>query len=494
MKTRVVALGIMIASVTVVGMAAGETPAAGKSVALVVNPHLKTDKSVDTSSIDAILADLIKKDMTDEQKVLACFNWIRRLLYHGDGPADLSYNFHNMINIMGNGSCLRQTSPLAELLKRLGYEVESWGHQGHHMMQVKYSGQWHCLDPHMCFYVYDRSAVPVLASIEQLQNDPTLALDAVKENRACPGYLLCGDGADIFAGKEGNWVKEGPFHKLVIDEPFGNISLPRGTTYVRTWMPDEYWFKRGSFMRDSGPFHGCSRKDARDTVNWPLFEPHGAKFQGRTSFRHWSAGRIVYKPDLRTDHYLDAALSQFNLQVDAAKGLVALDPAAAAELVLGVNCPYAITASDLLFPKPAQGSIVAAVSADNGKTWKPMELAQKDAALAAIAVDEVNGSFEGYQLRLTLQGGAAVEWLQLTSHFQINMYSLPYLAPGDNVVDVNAEAFGSPLTVCWQYAEGPEWKEVKETRQEFLKSGQFTIAVGGEKYPRNVALTLSVAP
>jgi hypothetical protein len=62
------------------------------------------------------------------------------------------------------------------------------------------------------------------------------------------------------------------------------------------------------------------------------------------------------------------------------------------------------------------------------------------------------------------------------------------------VVSVESERFGSPLRVEWQYAEGPEWKDTKKAAQEFAAPGQFTIPIHGEKYPRNVALTLSVAP
>ena len=469
--------------------ALGEPPAA-----VVLNPRVKTDKSVDASTVDAILADLVKKDMTDEQKVLACFNWTRRVLYHGDGPNELAYDFHKMINIMGNGSCLRQTAPLAELLKRQGYEVESWMHDGHHMMQVKYGDKWHCLDPHMCFYVYDRSTPPVIASLQQLQDDPSLAMDAVQEGRACPGFLLCGDSPKTFAGKGGQWEREGPFPKLTIDEPFGGIALPRGASYVRTWQVGAMWFKHGSWLPNSGPLHTCASKDKKDIANWPLYEPHGISFEGRQYYRHWADGWIAYKPDLRSDHYLDAVVSRENLRHDPAQGLVAADPARPGEVIFAIDCPYVMTAGELTLAKPAQGKLTAAVSIDRGKTWKPLSLAEKDGRLAGSFVDEINGSFAGYRLKLTLEGGAAADALELTSHFQLNPYSLPYLVPGENVVSVVGERFGSPLTVEWQYAQGPEWKDVKKASAEFTKPGQFTIHVDGEKHPRNVALTLSVAP
>ncbi|MDD4892141.1 MAG: hypothetical protein PHU85_19635, partial [Phycisphaerae bacterium] len=59
-----------------------------------------------------------------------------------------------------------------------------------------------------------------------------------------------------------------------------------------------------------------------------------------------------------------------------------------------------------------------------------------------------------------------------------------------------ADKFGSPVKLDWTYAEGPEWKEEKTVSQTFTKAGQLIVDVKGpvEKYPRNVSLTLSVAP
>ena len=218
-------------------------PAFAAEPAGVLNPHVSTDKSVDTRTVDRILKSLIKDGMTDEQKVLAVFHWVRRLLYHGDGPRKLAYNTDYMLNVLGNGSCLRQTSQMALLSQRLGYKCRSWVHHGHHMLQIFYGGKWHCLDPHMNFYCYDRSTPRTIASIEQLQQDETLAVKAVEEGRAAPGYLLCGDGPKMFAGKTG-WKLEfkGKWPELTVDEPFGNIRLRRGETYIRTWMPGNTWF------------------------------------------------------------------------------------------------------------------------------------------------------------------------------------------------------------------------------------------------------------
>ncbi|HUU29741.1 MAG TPA: hypothetical protein VM123_18205 [archaeon] len=470
--------------------------AAADSTHTVLNPHVSTDKSIDCSSLDRILKGLIKKDMTDEQKVLAVFHWIRRVLYHGDGPEELAFDFHKMINVMGNGSCLRQTTPLSVLLSRLGYESESWTHDGHHMIQVKYGGRWHCLDPHMNFYVYDRSDPPEIAGIEELRADSTLAFDAVRENRAGPGYLLCGDRPGFFTGR-GEWIKEQfsgrPWPEMRIEEPFGKITLRRGESYIRTWMPGPHYFK-GAWQFDSGPCHTCGPRDREDQVNWPLYEPHPAMIGNITAYRHWGAGRLVYQPDLHSDHYLDAVVSKNNIRHDKEKGLASADSSKPAEVIFSVDCPYVITAGSLALEKTGDGRVSVSVSTDQGESWKRVEVIEKGAGLSANFIDQVNGSFEGYQLKLAIESKASVSALVLESYFQLNPYSLPYLVPGLNLVRLNGMRFDSPLKVEWAYAESPDWKQTRTASWTFKRPGTFAIQVNGDRYPRNVSLTLGVAP
>jgi hypothetical protein len=476
-------------------LAAGAAVAAAAKPAAVLNPHVSTDRSVDCSTIDRILKSLIREEMTDEQKVVAVFDWTRRTLYHGDGARRYAYDFHKMVHVLGNGSCLRQTSKMALLCERLGYKCHSWVHHGHHMIQVFYGGKWHCFDPHMTFYCRDRADPPTIASIEQLQRDPTLAGKAVEEGRACPGYLLCGDSAKNFSGRSG-WRLEfkGRWPEQTVEEPFGRIALRRGETYVRTWMPGEHWFKGGSWMKDSGPYHTCQSRDRKDTANWPLYEPHAWK--GRI-YRHWGAGRIEYKPDLASDHWTDAAVRQTNVATATHDGVATLGQADAnrpAEVVFGVNCPYVLTAGALRFAAALKGVVKAAVSTDRGETWKPLTPKTEGKRMAATFVDEVNGSFEGYWLRLQLAGGAAVGRLELVSHFQLNPYALPYLVPGKNVVKVEADLYGSPLEVRYEWSEGPGWRTRKSSARTFNENGEWEIQVAGPKWPRMESLTLRIAP
>ncbi|KKM03410.1 hypothetical protein LCGC14_1774730, partial [marine sediment metagenome] len=428
-------LQIATACVLLAGIAAVASAAEAPGV---VNPHLKTDRSVDFRTIDSIIASVVKGEMTDEQKVLAIFHVVRRNFVHGPTPRHLAYDFHKVQHVLGTGACLSMTTPLQVIYKRMGYKCQSWVHDGHHMMQVHYGGGWHCIDPHMNFYCYDRSTPRKIASLEQLQNDRTLAFDAVKEGRAGLGYLLCGDSPKWFAGKQGRWALErgGRWPKMKIDEPFGGITLRRGETYVRTWRPGKYWYTKGWLAKDkSGPFHHCRTGDRKDVANWPLYEPHVWKGRKGTVYRHWGVGKLIYKPSLAGDRYADAVVGKGGLAARELNGRTALAQADAnvpGEVIFSVNCPYVITAGELRIVQAGGGTVVAAVSIDKGKTWKDVVLDGGGQARSATFVEQVNGSFEGYQLKLTLTGGAAMAQFELVSHFQLNRFSLPYLVPGKN--------------------------------------------------------------
>ncbi|MHC4716417.1 MAG: PKD domain-containing protein [Planctomycetota bacterium] len=465
----------------------------------VVNPHVRTDTSVDFRTVDSIVASVVKEGMTDEQKVLAAFHAVRRMFVHGPTPRHLAYDFHKIMHSVGTGACLSMTTPLQVIYKRMGYKCQSWVHDGHHMMQVSYGGKWHCLDPHMSFYCYDRSDPPQIASIEQLQADRTLAFDAVKEGRAGQGYLLCGDSPKWFAGKEGRWRLEfgGRWPKMKIEEPFGRITLRRGETYVRTWHPGKYWYKAGWLERDRcGPIHHCGPADRKDTANWPLYEPHVWKGRKGTRYRCWGVGRLVYKPVLAGDRYADATVRRDNVKT-VGKGskamLVQADPAEPAVVVFTVNCPYVLTAGELAMTAD-KGEASVEVSTDKGKTWKVLAVKSGEASRWAKFVDEINGQFDGYLLKLTLTDGAVIGGLELTSHFQINRFSLPHFVEGRNVVSVSADAYGSPLKVTYGWAEGPGWQTPRSVTRTFRKDGRFAVNVAGPKWPRMESLTLSVAP
>jgi hypothetical protein len=159
----------------------------------------------------------------------------------------------------------------------------------------------------------------------------------------------------------------------------------------------------------------------------------------------------------------------------------------AGRAVFTVNCPYVLTAGKLELETAGKGEIWAEVSTDKGASWKGIPAGE-------VFRDPIEGSLSGYLLRLTVPAGAGLTGLKLTSHFQLNAYALPHLAPGKNVISVAAEDFGAPLAVAYKWSEGSDWSEKRSARRTFKQAGSFEIEVPGRKYPRMRELVLSVAP
>jgi hypothetical protein len=338
------------------------------------------------------------------------------------------------------------------------------------MMQVYYNGGAHCLDPHMNFYCYDRSSPPQIASVQQLQDDPTLARRAVEGGRAGQGYLLCGDSPDWFAGAEGDWHLEadGDWPSMQVDEPFGRIELRSGERYVRTWQPGPHFYRAGWLKRDdTGPIHHCAENDRTDVTNWPLYEPHGWKRNnGRTYYRVWGSGQLEYIPRFDEESWCNTMIEGENWQIEKRAGgivLAQVDHSRPAEVVIPVACPYVLTAGSLDLLLDEWGEISAWVQVNDEHTLAPVEedrtipplahrytripLAAHQGQLTGTFIEEINGCLEGYLLKIVLRHGATVRSIALTSHFQLNRYSLPFLVPGKNRVQVEAASFGRSLTV-----------------------------------------------
>ena len=59
---------------------------------------------------------------------------------------------------------------------------------------------------------------------------------------------------------------------------------------------------------------------------------------------------------------------------------------------------------------------------------------------------------------------------------------------------VEADAYGSPLTVRYEWSEGEGWRTRKAESHTSAGNGEFEIQVAGPKWPRMESLVLSVAP
>jgi hypothetical protein len=477
-----------------------------------VNPHLRTDRSVDTRSARTIVRDLVRPEMTNEEKALALFHWVRRVIYHSGPEEPMRHDFNKMIHLFGYGSCYMQTHPLSHLWQQLGFPCRNWVHNDHHMIEVYYEGAWHCFDPHMTFYVYNRATPRAVAGVAELRADPTLAADAVKEGRAGEAFLICGDAPTWFSGDSG-WVLDHPFfpHRGA-DEEFGGIRLRRGERYVRTWQVGRYYTPH-AFLEKYAPYHTCGlESDRKDPINFPYWEPYAWQDRAAASHRHIGSGYLEYAPDLRRDGWREGALRFVNLTSgDGAEG-PALHPAVGkmeAEVIFTVACPYLLTGAslDLTGRIGASGDRVR-VSVSKG--WKPggverdwtevLNAAHPGALRQHLDLSSaVEGSLEGYWVRIVMQAddarGTGLDTLKLHTDFQLNPYALPQLLPGENRLFVTAARAENPWKLRITWREGAGWQTPREYAATIQGSShEAVVKVAGEKLPRMETLEFSVDP
>jgi hypothetical protein len=436
---------------------------------------VRTDRSVDCSSLDAIIRDVIKPGMTDEQKVLALFNFYREHVFHFFVTPDGDHTL-KLLNILGYTLCGSQGATNCELLRKAGFDarVVCWPNGAHTFYEVHYDGKWHVLDTMTNFYVYTRGEDRHIASMEELKADPSLALKAVEEKRACPGFLMCGDPVREFtkgARTLGRNAKTGEYDVK-------KLALHKGMEFIRFWVGCDKPCPGSFDAKYVGPLHACGGKDENSAENFHNWEPYLVRNMGSKTrvYRHWGSGRVIYSPDFRAGAHTSSALVAENLALGK-DGEPALRPAAAnqpAVWAFEIRTPYYLTECVLnvnAVRKTAADVLKAEVSVDGGKTWTTGWTAEGEGAfvaeadLASLVVKNCPGRFD-YRLRFVMQaaqapGDVGINNIFLRTSFQHNAMSAPRLRPGKNVVTVEAAPTEGkpfePFDVIYRYQAGPNW-------------------------------------
>ena len=455
---------------------------AGPAPADLQSPWVTTDRTVDCASIETIIQGVVQPGMTDEQKAIALYDFYRQMVYHYRNMPE-SRIPAKCVNVLGNTLCGSQATCMKGLLEAAGLKVRVVSHPGHTFYEVSYGGKWHGYDTMTNFYVFTRGPERNVASFEELNQDPSLIRDAVKEGRACPGICPCGDKPMSFAAK----IKVLGYRVPKSNWSVTDYALRPGEEIVRTWWPHGRPLA-GTYRtgKDPGPMHTCGRRDEGNPPElFKFWEPYGIRgFGGRSvSYRHYFNGWMNYSPDL-TGPALKAAL---------AKG----------ELVVPVKCPYYISGTALAFEARcgAGDAVEVAVSAD-GKTFKDV-LTAKDAglkeyrtSLGSTVIRRARG-LHAYRLRFALKGKAELKRFHLKTIFTHNAMASPHLMPGKNRVTVtvaNPRALkAEPLTVVYRYKDAPNWSGPVKTVEKTVAASPATFQADlpeTAKLPRMEDLTL----
>lgn len=453
-----------------------------------LSPKITTDRTVDTSSLDAIIADVISPAMSDEEKALALWHWLSTAIYHYGWPyvrPQLEENWEDpikIINVHGYGLCGTYGRVLGRLFTRVfgegsarligltEAEPGAWHltehpgafvdtarlrdyprmeYAGHSTAEVNYGGRWRLLDPHVRFLAYLRGEGGI-AGAEDLIADPTLVTDP---ERRLDGLMPCGDLSRVFyASAFTDW---GLVDRAAApDDHRMEIALRRGEVYTR------YWDRKG-------PFCWFGEMDRR----WdPDYLAPGPRHlcEGEAAWQHYGNGELVYRPDFADGSYREGMLEERGLGDPNPQGLMGAASGRAARVVFTVQVPYLLVEGrlELELTRRTGSDRIAVWVRPSGGVWKLVWQEVSCGRLRrTLDLSPWMAGKYGYELRLDLKGARAVEHavvheLRLRSAFVLNYLALPRLLPGCNQITVTGAEVGTlrnerlEVTYAWCDREG----------------------------------------
>lgn len=502
---------------------------ASRATQTLAGPKVVTSASVDCSSLQSIVRDLIKPGMEDQEKVLALYNWFRRTIYHYRMMGADRRDFLRAINSYGCLLCGSQAANFRALLNAAGFKARvvsanAGGEMGHTIVEVWYQHRWHVIDTMTSFYVMTRGADRTIASMADLAQDPTLVTNAETEGRSGPAFLYCirhkedvnaeyalrkkmmhdGMVQDIawtlfifWPNAEGQpqtvrtfWTI-GPKYARYrnADDAYGehyepgllDITLKPHEEYVRLWNNVGRWMENGNYDT-VGPFHTCGLADEQDPINFKHYEPYRKNKTafGIDAYRYYANGWLDWEPR-GSEILLGSKLS--NLTLEKKSGMLAvLNAAKTASWVMPIKSPYAVVESrlDLEFQGARPHSKVTVVcqpeddAYNHGLRPQMKTFAARPGPLT-VAFDvgsrkDVSGGVFSYRLIVKLSGGSCQFAVRrIRTVFMLNMHSLPFFEPGLNTVTVSKARPGSlkdsRLVVTYDWAEGAQWKNQRTDRR-----------------------------
>jgi hypothetical protein len=395
----------------------------------VVNPRVTTDSSIDCSSAEAVVRQITKPDMTDEQKAVACWRFMLDHYYHWNAPKEPEVfqevrDFAKEINSYGFGPCYVNAPVVTALWEACGFETRCWTITGHTIPEVKYGGAWHLLDADA--RGWHRKADGGIASVEELAADPRLFTEP--KEKSDPYYPYGAPDAavkpfkhwgppskimDLYASRNDNYAFN---RRAVMSHPM-YLTLRQGEKIVLSSANEGKWYQ----------FPGL---DDEDKKTGPVEVDRKVTY---------GSGRLGYNPDLKKVSTAELLwLGSKNVKLDGGK-LVAEKEGEPAVAVFRVWSPYVLVEAKVSAALAGEGKPKVELSVDGGAAWaEPADSELKGGGGASGLVLALNTQIAGryeYLLRFTLDK-SALAGLTFDSTFQLAPLALPRLKVGKNKVTV----------------------------------------------------------
>jgi hypothetical protein len=470
------------------------TMLAGTAWAAVDACTLTIDRTVDSSSLESIVADVIRLSgaKSNDEKGIALYGYLHQVLFHSAYACEKrpqTVGPLKVINVYGWGLCGGEHTVMKALFETAGWQVRyrGWSDPAHTTVEARYDGRWHYFDVFLkaYFWTRDRSTI---AGQDDINADPLIVLDGLKDGRVPKdSYLCCGDDpAGIVSGCKSSHAEpvsrpaDGWATVTGRDEGYSPLlTLRGGTTLTLDWEAQP-----GMMVADNTKgLHSCpNMKDIRaNPVLGPIFEHYGT--------RTYANGRLHYAPNFAMPgDVADISLSG----ASASAGALTAHGSGSALFKLDSPYPYAAAKLDAT---SSGGACTFALSSDGGMSWTPCAPGDLTALVRQRYALWLKATFTGALTALTVD--AVVEH---------NRGALPFLYQGDNVITVGGHGAVLPpgetlaVTYAFQEATAPAHRnsfngsevtygETRTVTKEVTALPcTFTIAVGGTTPPRMLSI------
>lgn len=463
---------------------------AGTAFGAVDGVKVTTDRTVDSGSLESIVADVIRLAgaKTNDEKGIALYGYLHQVLFHNAYACEKkpqSVGPLKVINVYGWGLCGGEHTVMKAVFETAGWQVRyrGWSDPGHTTVEANYDGRWHYYDVFLkaWFWTKDRKTI---AGQDDINADPSIVLDGQKDGRVPKdSFLCCGDeAAGIVSGCKSSHAEppskpaDGWASVTGRDEGYSPLLTLRSGAALKL----EWGGQPGMMVADNTKgVHTCPNlKDIRNNpVLGPILEHYGT--------RSYANGRFTYAPDFTKA----ADVADIGLTGATAMGGT-LIAHGAGTAVFKLDLPYAY-ASARLSAEFVGGDGAISLSTDEGKTWTAASIGDISAVIR-----------QRYALWVKISFPATLKSFAVDAVVEHNRGALPFLYHGKNVVTVGAAGNVLPanaslvITYAYQEATAPAnrgqynasqvtYGETRTVTKEVTSLPYtFTIDVAGTTPPR----------
>jgi len=467
-----------------------------------VSVKVVNDRWVDTSSLRNFgeSATRLMNARTNEEKAVAIWRFIQQCTgVTGTVPKEPAYGLSyiadpmKLLNVYGAHWCDGLSRIMIMTWRSMGYRAEKFYKWGHTLADCWWRDEdevdrWHLFDVSQHWFVYDRSGTHI-ASADEIMLDYSLI--SIPSKTPIPD-IPSGFGlwSYVHAGHL-NW----PNHSML-------LNFRPGESFTRLW---------GNIIRPYyNVFLGRNKiieEKARDFEHGPYPLTYGN-------------GILIYKPDLSKSSFKKRLFREpKNLATTEEDGkspnLHPATPGKPGIAIIRISSPYIISdawISGKFVRNTRDDKIIISISIDGGKHWKEVYRADKT-GIFSIEKHSITTKFNpdknyppglitpfghySYLLKIKMEAANEVSDcgiydLSITTITQHNIFSLPQLWPGKNIITVTGEIAPDTslrITYVWDDLMGKERRNVAIVESTPYR---YEILTDGEKWEDVICKSITI--